>query len=187
MENKEVDKQLIDDLIFYYVEKKRTTDKRYNYKPNEKYDEYFNEAAALCTKLSIHPAEYVQHMYNRMHDKKNFFSPIHLRGRGVEQYFKNLSESDELWKAEITSATIDIADVWQQQLDLAMRFVRRGEAVESVLLDSRIAFFAWFRILATPEKNSKIIQKYKKIAKQELNPRIIDFIKQENLDLDRLL
>jgi hypothetical protein len=186
MSSKEADPQLVNDLLFYYEEKKRISTKHFKYTPSEKYDQYFKEAALLCEELSLHPAQFVQYMYDRMHDKKNFFSPMHLRGQGVRQYSEDMSENSGSYEVCVTNATIEYADVWAQQLDLAMRFIRRGEPVEEVLLDSGLKFFAWFRILATPDRSPKIIDKYKKIAKKELTPGLKAFILSEKLDIDRL-
>jgi len=187
MNDKDPDPQLVNDLIFYYEEKKRISTKHFKYIPSDKYDKYFKEAAVLCAQLSLHPAQFVQHMYDRMHDKKNFFSPIHLRGQGVIQYVQGLADTSTTYEVSITNATLSYADVWAQQLNLAMRFIRRGEPVEDVLLDSGLKFFAWFRILATPDRSAAIIDKYKKIAKKELTPELTKFIKEEKLDIDRLL
>lgn len=187
MNGKEPNPQLIEDLIFYYEEKKRISTKHFKYIASQKYDQYFAEAALLCEELSLHPAQYVQYMYDRMQDKKNFFSPMHLRGQGARQYIEGLSDTSATYDVSITNATISYADVWAQQLDLAMRFIRRGEGVEEVLLDSGLKFFAWFRILATPDRSPKIIDKYKKIAKKELTPGLREFILNEKLDIDRIL
>ena len=187
MNKKEPDRQLLNDLIFYYEEKKRISAKHFKYVPSEKYDKYFNEAALLCEELSLHPAQFVQYLYDRMQDKKNFFSPMHLRGQGVRSYVEGLGDISNTYETCVTNSTISYTDVWAQQLDLAMRFIRRGEPVEEVLLDSGLKFFAWFRILATPDRSPKIIDKYKKIAKKELTPGLKEFIFSEKLDMDRLL
>jgi hypothetical protein len=54
-------------------------------------------------------------------------------------------------------------------------------------MDSSLKFFAWFRILATPNRVPEIIDKYKRIAKKEMTSAILTFAKEQNLDLDRLL
>lgn len=185
--SKEPDPKLLEDILFFFEEKKRISLKRYKYVSSEKYDKYLKEAALLCEELSLSAAEFVQHMYDRMHDKKNFFSPMHLRGQGVREYIQGLGDNSLTYETCTTNSTIDYADLWAQQLDLAMRFIRRGEPVEHVLIDSGLKFFAWFRILATPDRNEKIISKYKKIAKKELTPRLKEFIESEKLDTDRLL
>ena len=182
------DQRTIDDLVYYFVEKKRLTVKSYNCIPSAKWDQYFAEAAKLCSKYELSPAIYVQKMYDRMENKKQFFTPEHMRGGNVEKLLEDekLSE-DDTYKVEITNATLDLADVWKYQHELAMRYIKRGESVHSVLMDSSLKFFAWYRILSTPERDAEIIRKYKHIAKKEMTNALQDFARQEGLDLDRIL
>ena len=179
------DQRILEDILGYYVEKKRLTNKKYRYIPSDKYTENFIEAARLCTRHELHPAKYVNVIYDNL-EKKEFFSPAHLCGAGAVKAVQKVLEAGDNYKVEITNATIDYADVWQQQRNLAMIYVKHGESVESVLMDSSLKFFAWYRILSTPEKNMEIVNKYKRIARDELNRNLTEFIKAQGLDLDRI-
>jgi hypothetical protein len=182
------DPRLVDDLIFYFVEKKRLSVKNYNYISTTKWDKYFAEAAELCEKYELTPAIYVQRLYDRMENKKQFFSPEHLRGGNVEKILElEKSTPEDSYYIEITNATLDPADVWKYQHELAMRYIKRGESVRSVLMDSSLKLFAWYRILSTPERDPEVIKKYKHIAKKEMTSSLQEFAKQEGLDLDRIL
>ena len=184
----EPDSRIIDDLIYYFVEKKRLSRKNYNYIPTTQWDKYFREAAVLCEKHEMTPALYVQKLYDRLGGKKEFFSPEHLRGGNVDRVLAQEKESEETtYKIEVTNSNLDLAEVWRQQNDLAMRYIRRGESAHSVLMDSSLKFFAWYRILSTPEKDTEVIKKYRHIAVKELNSNLRDFILREGLDLDRIL
>lgn len=180
-----VDERTLEDIVGYYIEKKRLTNKKYLYIPADKYTENFKEAARLCTRHELHPARYVNVIYDNL-EKKEFFSPSHLCGAGAVKAIQKVLETGNDYKVEITNATIDYADVWQQQRNLAMIYVKHGESVESVLMDSSLKFFAWYRILSTPEKNMEIVSKYKRIARDELNRNLTEFIKAQGLDLDRI-
>jgi hypothetical protein len=183
-----VDRLIVDDIIFYYVEKKRLWVKNYNYIPLPKCDKYFEEAALLCDKHRFTPAMYVQKMYDRLGDKKHFFTPEHMRGGSVEKMLESDQASqDDKYTIEITNNTLDPADVWRYQHELAMRYINRGESVDSVLMDSSLKLFAWYRILSTPERVPSIINKYKHIAKKEMTPRLLEFLKAEGLDIERIL
>jgi len=183
-----IDPLIVDDLIFYYVEKKRLSVKNYNYTPLPKWDKYFEEAAILCHKYGFTPALYVQKMYDRLGEKRNFFTPEHMRGGNVEKILENeQSSQDDKYTVEITNSTLDPADVWKYQHELAMRYIKRGESVRSVLMDSSLKFFAWYRILSTPERDPEIIAKYKHIAKKEMTPVLLEFVTQEGLDVERIL
>lgn len=186
MPNNEVDSRLLDDLVFYYEEKKRLTVKGFKHMANMADRNYFIAAAKICEKHELDPATYVQIMYDRMDFKKEFFSPKCLQGAKVEFYIESHKNTGDSLKVELTNANIDPADLWRHQHELASLYIRRGESVESVLMDSSLKFFAWFRILATPNRVPAIITKYKHIAKKEMTSRLVEFAKSENLDLDRL-
>jgi hypothetical protein len=176
--------ELADDLLYYFEEKKRLTNKNYRYVRSAENDKYLKEAAALCKELHMHPGVFVSNLYEDMGKHKSYFSPKHLRGPNVKKKF---TENIEDYRVEITNDTIEYEDLWRLQHELAMLYIRQGESTESVLKDSSLKFFAWFRILATPRPNPEIIDKYKRIAKKEMNPRLVEFIRKEGLDLDRIL
>lgn len=185
----EVNKQTREDILFYFEEKKRLTNRHYKYVPASKYDLYLDEAALLCDHFKQHAATYVHLMYDRLGGKKEFFNPEHLRGKQVKFFLEETldPENNSSYEIEITNNNIEYSELWAQQHNLAMRYIEQGEDVESVLIDSGIKFFAWFRILATPNRCPAIIDKYKKIAKKEVTPGLLKFIQSENLDGDRLL
>jgi len=186
MRNTEVDERLVDDLVFYYEEKKRLTSKDYKHFDTVASSEHFKEAALLCAEFELDPATYIQIMYDRMGDIKKFFAPEHLRGTKARFFLSDKKDNSGL-KIELTNHNLPIEEIWRHQHEMAMVYVIRGEPVESVLIDSSLKFFAWFRILATPNRVPAIIDKYKKIAKKEMTSSILEFAKSENLDLDRLL
>ena len=179
--------ELVEELIYYFTEKKRLSRKDYSYISTIKWDKYFEEAAKLCKKHNLPASLYIQKMYDRMESKKEFFSPEHIRGGNVAKFLDLLGrENLSTYVVEITNDSIDYADLWSQQNDLAMRYIRRGESVESVLLDSSLKFFGWYRILSTARPYPSIIEKYSDIARKEMNPRLRAFALQENLDLSRI-
>jgi hypothetical protein len=188
MPDKEVDGQILDDLLFYYIEKRRLTNKNFNYIRTPSDDMYFEKAAQLCNKYQLHPGKYVNLLYDRMESKKEFFKPQCLQGTKVDYFLADYcSGATESYEVEITNATVDYQSLWEHQHELALRYIRQGEDVSSVLLNSSLKFFAWYRILSTPRPVPAVIDKYKAIAKKELNNRLIDFIKSENLDISRIL
>ena len=180
------DSRLIDDLTGFYVEKKRLSNKRYQHISSAADDKNFKNAAILCKEYELDAATYVQIMFDRMGDKKEFFNPSCLQGTKAKFYLEEKKNEPEGLKIEITNATLDPADVWKYQHELAMMYVKRGESVESVLMDSSLKLFAWYRVLATPDRSPTIIRKYAHIARKEVNNKILDFAKSRNLDVDRI-
>lgn len=186
MQNQTVDPLLIDDLIYYFCEKKRLTKKNYQYYSAGKNAEYMEEAALLCKKHNLNPAAYVQIIYDNLGTLKNMFNTSHLAGPAAKKILKDREETEDTYTVEITNANLDYSLVWQQQHQLVMTYVKNGEKPESILLDSGLKLYAWFRILSTPDILPEVIDKYKHIAKQELNPSLTRFIKENNLAIDRI-
>jgi hypothetical protein len=189
MQNKEVDQRLVDDITYFYVEKKRLGSINYNLVKTKADEDNLDEAARICAEYEMDPAIYVQLLFDRMGGRKAFFSTKCLQGTAVRGFMKQYREEDngDSYKIEITNNTLEPKDIWEYQKALAMIYIRKGEDPASVLMDSSLKFFAWFRILATPNRVESIIAKYKHIAKKELNSRLLEFFKQEGLDTDRLI
>ena len=182
-----MEKHTLDDIVFFYTEKKRLTNKNFKYIDTPSNQNYMKLGAVLCEELKLHPGVFVQTIYDNMGDAKAFFSPKHLQGKNVKKLFESKDNGLDSYRVEITNATLEYEDIWKYQHELAMLYIKNGEAPESVLLDSSLKFFAWFRILATPDKYPAIIKKYKHIAKKEMNPRLLAFAKAEGLDIERIL
>lgn len=188
MQKKEVDAKLVDDIVFYYEEKKRLSIKKYQHKPSEVDIAYFEQAAELCNEYELDAAAYVHMLFERMGNKKEFFSPKCLQGTAVNHFLASrVTNPEDTYKVEITNATLDPEELWEFQHELAMRYIKLGRSVESVLMDSSLKFFGWFRILATPNTVPEIVDKYKHIAKKEMTSKLQDFAKSQNLDLNRIL
>jgi hypothetical protein len=180
------DPSIVEDLVHYFCEKKRLTIKNYTYNPSNTWDDYFKEAAVLCADYELPPSTYIQKMYERMEPKVQFFTPEHIRGEKVEALLKSWqSQGETSYVVEITNANLDYRDLWEHQENLARRLLRPDETYEELMLDSSLKFFGWFRILSTEERNMKIIEKYRHIARKEMTQALKDFIVQNGLDLDR--
>lgn len=187
MNIKEIDPRLIEDLIHYFNEKKRLSIKSYTHRCSKKDEDYFNEAAKLCMQYELDPAIFIELIYSKMGEQRAFFAPMHLQGTRVKNILEERKNDDSGYKIEITNLSITPEDMWRQQKALAMVYIKNGEATADVLMNSSLKFFAWFRILATPDRYEPIIDKYKHIARKELTSSIIDYAKATGLDIDRIL
>lgn len=189
MQSKERDpdkQQLIDDLLGLFIDKKRLSNNRYQHLLSAADEKHLEKAAELCKNYELDAASYVQLMYDRMGGKKQFFTLACLQGTKAQFYLEEAKQSAEGLKIEVTNASLDIAEVWRYQHELVMIYARNGDSIENILMDSGIKLFAWYRILASPERIPAVIKKYARIARKELNSKILDFIKSRNLDLDRI-
>ena len=176
-----------EDIIYYFVEKKRLINRGYDFKHAKKTDECIEEAAKLCEKLEMTPAEYVQLLYDNMGDMQKYFSPYHLCGTAVEHFFRDRHKDQDAYVVEMTKDNICYHDLWDHMFELCRRQMVVGRAMEEVLMDSSLKLFAWFRILASPDEIPEVTKKYKRIARLELNEKIIKFIKEAELDINRVL
>jgi hypothetical protein len=183
---KEADLRVIGDLVYEFVSKKRLVIPNYNYSPTYASDEHFKEAAILCEKFKLHPAKYIDIMWSRMGEKFSFFSSSHIRGPGANNAIKEYFEAGGNYEVEITYANLDYNAVWAFQKELVVQYSRTGATFKDILTNSSLKFPAWFRILATENREPDIVDKYKHIARKELSNALLDFIKENNLDLSRI-
>ena len=187
MDIKETDPRLIEDLIHYFNEKKRLSIQNYTHRCSKKDEDYFREAAQLCKQHELDAAAYIELIYGKMGEQKSFFAPMHLQGTRVKHILEERKNDDSGYKVEITNSSLTPEDIWKQQKTLAMVYIKNGETSASVLMNSSLKFFAWFRILSTPDRCEPVIDKYKHIARKELTSSIIDYARAAGLDIDRIL
>lgn len=182
-------KKIVEELVYYYEQKKKLSTQRYAYITSEKNDKYFIDAAKYCVENHISPASYVDTMYENFGSKKAFFSPRNLQSSVAKKYLKQAADSEGVFfNPELNNNNLDYDKIWQQQIELATDYMSFGQKIEDILKDPKLKFFAWFRILATTHRNADIIREYIHIAKKELNPRLLSYLKQNSdLDINRLI
>ena len=178
----------IEDVIYDYVQKKQITNAKYTYRPTPKYDKYIEEAAQLCKELEVLPSRLVQVAYDQLpYDKKEFFNPSMLRGANIKKQLKDYAGGGDKWHAEITAANIPMSSLWTYQEELLKRFMKQGKTMEEVLLDSNYKFYGWFRLLYPPNDIRSVIDKYKHIARKELNNALKGYIRDRQLNIGRII
>lgn len=187
MDIQETDPRLLEDLIHYFNEKKRLTIRNYVHRSSEKDEKAFATAAKLCKQYELDPGTYVQLIYDRFGVKPAYFSPMCLQGTKVVHFLEDRKKEDNSYIIEETNASLTPEKIWNQQKSLAMIYINNGESTASVLMNSSLKFFAWFRILSTPDRYEPVIDKYKHIARKELTTSITEYAKSSGLDIDRIL
>jgi hypothetical protein len=187
MQNKEqIDQRILDDLVYEFINKKRLRIPKYDLPSTPASDAYFVEAARLCAHHDLHPAKYMDIMWEHMGEKMEFFSPAHIRGAGAEKAIKEYFESGKNRDIEITNANLDYSNLWEFHKHSVMQYMRMNIPIKDILIDSSLKFPAWFRILVTENRAPEIIDKFKRIARKELNNALLDFINTNNLDISRI-
>jgi hypothetical protein len=181
--------KLFEEIVYHYEQKRRLHTRAYVYLSSDRNDKYLQDAAKFCADNNVSPAVYVDKLYDNFGGKKAFFGPKNLQAKTAKKHFDKYREIEEdFFKVELNNNNLDYDKVWQQQLDLATDYLQYGYKIEDILKDAKLKFFAWFRVLATTEKNQDIIHEYIHIAKKELNPRLLAYLKQnKELDIGRIL
>lgn len=183
-----------------YIAKRRIYSPSFHYIRSDKYDRIFLEAANLCLELNIDPLVYVESRYTFCTDKAKFFPTALIGSRSVikkltneelskDEPVKDLSKREEYKNAVVYAevSAIPPDKLLAQQIDLLRQQVNNCKRdLNDILLDSELTLFGWFRILATKDRNEQVIEKYKKIAKAEVTPKMKKFLKEKGFDLERI-
>lgn len=182
------DPDLVSEIIYYYTLKKKETYSKYTFVANAGTKKDIDKAAILCAKAGITADRFVSIAYENFGGKKAYFTTSYLQGPKMTALlaFEKIAAENKA-NTELTRDVINFDDVWRQQIELANLFVKQGDAIEEILLDPSIKFYGWFRILATPTPVPAIMQRYRHVARKELTPRLKEYLKLNNFELDRIL
>jgi len=180
---------IVADIIHHYTIKRKITQSKYRYVSTKETDYHIDKAALLCEKYEVTPDRYVSIAYDNLAGKKTYFNTSYLVGPKMRKLLEDETApaAEGEYKVELTRASLNYKDIWDQQLDLASRLTRNGEAIETLLLDPSVKFYAWFRIMCTPDRLPEVVNRYKLIARKELNNKLKDFLKSQEMDLSRIL
>ena len=179
-------RELEEDLRYHFTQKKLIHNPDYTLRSSSAADDHMRTAAAVCADSKLSAGLYVQLVYDSLAGRQRFFSTSDLCSKATDRLIASHLRGEAEWKVEITNASIPYEDVWKQQLTYAKAYMKLGYTIDEVLQDPTLKFFAWFRILSTPEVNLETMQQYKSIAQKELNPRLRKFAAENGLDLSRL-
>jgi hypothetical protein len=183
------DPSIVEDLIHHYTIKRRITQSKYRYISTIETDKHIAEAALLCSKYRITPDRYVCIAYDNIGGKKEYFNTSYLSGPKMRKLLETETSpaAEGEYKVELTRANLSYMEIWEQQLDLASRLMRSGESLTSILMDPALKFYAWFRIMCTPDRIPDVVQRYKLIARKELNNKLKEFLTSQGMDVNRIL
>jgi hypothetical protein len=151
----------------------------YEYYPSPKFDKAFIKASKFCKDNDLSPEEYAYGlMYSLELGRKECFYP---------SYFGSATANQAVMQYKKEKA-IAYEDLLEHQKDLLyLQINKLGRDYKTVLMDPRLKFYAWFRILATAKPESDIVNRYSDTARAEMTPELLAFLKQNNLDLNRIL
>ena len=75
----------------------------------------------------------------------------------------------------------------QQKYLLGHQVYGLGKDLHAVLMNPRLPFYAWFRILITASPDFEVINTYSDTAREEMTPELKSFLIVEKFDLSRIL
>ena len=151
----------------------------YDYKGSPAFDRAFEKASAFCLANRLTPEEYAYGaLYSLDEGRKNCFYPSYFgsakANEGVLNYRKEKAISlEELYQ--------------QQKYLLGHQVYGLGKDLHTVLMNPRLPFYAWFRILITTTPDFEVINTYSDTAREEMTPELRSFLIAEKFDLNRIL
>ena len=176
----------LDRLKEYFKKVKQETLGENLYIPTPLQELDFKEALSLCKKYDLAPEDIVDLAVELLGKADVQLSTIHLRGALVKKALVSEIVNDPKHARLVTSENLAISDVWQQQIYLLKTYTRNNESPEDVLLDASLKFYSWFRILVPETPIAALINKYRDIARRELDYKIKRYVRRIGLDLCRI-
>ncbi|MEI8122645.1 MAG: hypothetical protein WCI20_11370 [bacterium] len=167
---------MVEELKAAFLDKKTIQVPNYQYISNPKYDELFNKAADICMKEDVDAFRFVQAVWNATTNKEHF-------------YVKTLTEAPARNAAKLLAA--DFKTDWKKSFDQQVRVVQNyvqksGWNFRDVLLYPDNGLYGWFRIISTAERDEKIIEEYKSIARMEMTKDLKKFLIEKKYAYERI-
>jgi hypothetical protein len=151
----------------------------YVYHSSPAFDKAFTKTSKFCLENGITPEEYAYGlMHSLEYERKERFYP---------SLFGSSTANESVLRYQEEKA-VSFKDLYECQKSLlVLQMTKLGKTPKEVLLNPRLQFHAWFRILATAKPDHDVINVYSDTARKEMTPELIAFLKEENLDLGRIL
>jgi hypothetical protein len=184
MENEEIflsDVELIrlkEDLAGEFEYMRSTVQPGYRYHRHPAGEKALKKAALFCKKHSIHPSIYMLGAMQSIGESRDkFYIP-----------FVGCDRANEGALAAKESNTVPTDKILEHQKKMLERqVIDMKRPFMDALLDPRLKFYAWFRIIATVKPVPEIIQIYLDVARLEMTQELETFLREQNLDVDRIV
>ena len=163
--------------IYAYI--RETIQLGYIYHSSPAFDKAFLKASKFCLDHKLTPEEYAYGaLYSLEGDRKSCFYPTYFGSQKANEGVLGYKQEKAISSAEIFE---------QQKYLLLLQTYRLGKDIHSVLMNPRLPFYAWFRILITAEPDYEVINTYSDTAREEITPELLEFLRREKFDLGRIL
>lgn len=161
-----------------YVRLRGLVQSHYLYNSTPAHDKAFKKAAEFCKLQRITPEQYAMGLFQSLSGHQENFYPSYFGSASGNQ--AALTYSKEY--------CVHPSDLYEHQKEMLRRHVvDLGKDPIETLLNPRLSFYAWFRILATKEPVPEIIRLYSETAKKEASPELVAFLCEQNLSVNRII
>jgi hypothetical protein len=169
--------RLKDDLVGEFEYLRGTIQVNYKYHPSTAAEKAFKKAALFCSANKIHPVVYMQGAMAALGEaREKFYIP----------YIGSSKANEAASLRAQMNATPPEAMLEQQKAMLATQIIELRRNYIDVLLDPRLNFYAWFRILASAKPEPQVSKIYLSAAQAELTEDLKNYLISQNLEIERI-
>jgi hypothetical protein len=151
----------------------------YIYRSSPAFDKAFIKATKFCLDHGLTPEEYgYGALYSLEASRQAAFYPSyfgsHTANEGVLAYKQQKA--------------ISVEDIFEQQKYLLLhQTYKLKNDLHDVMMNPRLPFHAWFRILMPASPDFEVINTYSETAREEMTPELRSFLIRQKFDLNRIL
>jgi hypothetical protein len=169
--------RLKEDLVGEFEYLRGTVQRNYKYSPSLAGEKAFKQATLFCKANKIHPAVYMIGAMEALRGAKEKFYITYIGTKKANQAALERHEQN----------TTNPKDRLHTQKELlATQIIDLRRPYLEVLLDTKLNFYAWFRILATATPEIAVMKIYLEDARSEMTQDLKDYLTSQGLDTERL-
>jgi hypothetical protein len=169
--------EMANSLEEQYVYLRSNVQKNYIYHRSPAHIKAFRKAAKFCLEAGFTAEEYSVALMDSLGNHRENFFPSYFGSSTANQHAMTYREDRAI--------PLDMI-LEQQKTLLGTHVLKLKKDPIAALMDPRLKFYAWFRVVATREPNHEIIRVYRETAREELTPALAKFLRDNNLDIDRI-
>ena len=133
-----------------------------------------DKAAPICKGLKANPKEYIAAVFQGF-------------GTDVKPNYIGCLKAQEYYRKAVTEYKARLPRMYKVQMGYLWDQLQTDRTVKNVLLDDRINFAPWFRIVISKEPIPEVMDKYLAQAKNVVSSSLLEFLQSEKLDTNRLM
>lgn len=169
--------QLKEDLVGEFEYLRGTVQRDYRYSPSLAGEKAFKQAALFCKEHKIHPGVYMIGAMEALKGaREKFYIPYigtkKANQAALERHEQNATNPADRLNVQKEMLATQIIDLRRHYLD--------------VLLDPRLNFYAWFRVLASAAPEIEVMKIYLEDARNEMTENLRQYLSDQGLETERL-